>query len=292
VISLIKGPHNLKVCGPILTCIAFPLDYLDRQINPLEIPKKVTLTGLVDTGAAISCIDSAVIKKLGVSCHDEYKLTILDKVSTFQAYDIGITIPDINHNNKVHLEVIATDMENKLHDFIIGRDLLTLSTLVHDGYHGNFHFLLDIDPHPLSTTTTPHIGIHMEEPIIEIDIFNILDTFDSVVPDSIKNKISLKGIVDTGAQVSIINKNKLVELEQESRNELKVITLKKSESYESFDIGICLPNIDPNSIYQLEVVGIGFKSSNYDFVIGRDILRFGTFIYDGLARRYHFTLSV
>jgi len=112
------------------------IDELEKHGPIIEIEVNGTnLKGLIDTGAAVTCISSECAEKLGLtqtgtSWHDQrngiespiYKCSIVLQQRRFEEHEIR-AFPLASPKN---------------HQLIIGRDLLTAFTLTYIGHEGRF----------------------------------------------------------------------------------------------------------------------------------------------------------
>jgi predicted aspartyl protease len=125
--------------GPIVTvavAVSHPRQEAMKK-GGLPIPGAQFVRGLIDTGASITCIDHAVITKLGIQptgttvCHSASHQQV-----TFLQYDVMLAL--ILDNQQIYLAslgipVIAIDTSQQSHDALIGRDVLAKGMMLYNG---------------------------------------------------------------------------------------------------------------------------------------------------------------
>jgi hypothetical protein len=110
----------------------------------LPVPAKVPCRALIDTGASGSCIDSSIVKSLGlVPTGTATMLTPTTGAggTDLNQYDVSISTlyPHLYTNIRFgNVAVIEADIACQGIFAIIGRDLLGNALLVYDGQSGNF----------------------------------------------------------------------------------------------------------------------------------------------------------
>ncbi|MBL7129218.1 MAG: retroviral-like aspartic protease [Ignavibacteria bacterium] len=102
-----------------------------------------------------------------------------------------------------------------------------------------------------------------------------------------KEKVPTKkviGLIDTGASKTAIDKNIASELNLIARDKQKVLTPSGDSEHYLYDIVIVLENI--KYLIPLQVFGAVLDKQPYDVLLGRDILRYCTLIYNGWNNSY------
>lgn len=105
----------------------------------LPIPPAVITTGLIDTGASITCIDKSVIAKLGLvptgSC-PIYSASSGTAPQRCDLYDVSLTIfMDASQVQiaSLTIPVAEIDLSQAAFDALIGRDVLQKALMVYNG---------------------------------------------------------------------------------------------------------------------------------------------------------------
>lgn len=131
------APNLLLVKGPALGIeIAVTTEYAEAVIKASgTVPSPINGTGLIDTGAAFTAVDSDVLTRLGVppvGAIKAYGPTGEEEQGIYmcQIKFLGTDIPTIEHS------VTGSKLQNFGHIALIGRDILQYSLLVYDGKHG------------------------------------------------------------------------------------------------------------------------------------------------------------
>lgn len=109
------------------------------------IPKPVPIRALVDTGASCTCVDTAILKSLGLSPTGSALLmtpTTGASPHTADQYDVGLLIPPAVPHHLPHvvgtLPVMASDLSVQGLQALIGRDILRDCLLAYNGTMGFF----------------------------------------------------------------------------------------------------------------------------------------------------------
>lgn len=124
-------------------------------------------------------------------------------------------------------------------------------------------------------------------PIIEIIIFPPAPVFHQLKVD--KKIIPSKkviALIDTGATSSCINDAIAQELNLIIRNVINVGTPAGVTSQPTYDVGFALPNLTQQNILPMQVLGADLSGQPYQALLGRDILRMCTFVYNGWDNSY------
>ena len=120
---------------------------------------------------------------------------------------------------------------------------------------------------------------------IEVKIFPPLAVMQEY--SAKKEKVPVKkviGLIDTGASRTAIDKNIASELKLIARDQQKVLTPSGDSKHYLYDIIITLENT--KVLIPLQVFGAVLEKQPYDVLLGRDILRYCTLIYNGWNDSY------
>jgi len=134
--------HDLKSIGPIIEIIIFPplpvfLKFKTENKNP---PSK-KIIALIDTGASISCIDESVALDLDLIARDVVHIHTPSGTSVQKLYDLGIALPNLTQNIIPTLSAGA-NLTNQPYRALIGRDILSLCTLIYNGWDNSYQLHL------------------------------------------------------------------------------------------------------------------------------------------------------
>ena len=134
--------------GPMLNAFVWVSEARKTTLDSqkIQVPKAVPIRGLVDTGASCTCIDTSVLKSLGLSPTGTASMSTPSTGATphvTEQYDVSIIIPGATNNHAPlavgNLPVIACDLlqAQGIHA-LIGRDILADCLLSYDGGGGFF----------------------------------------------------------------------------------------------------------------------------------------------------------
>ena len=91
-------------------------------------------------------------------------------------------------------------------------------------------------------------------------------------------------LIDTGAQTTAVSQKVVERLKLVARGTAKVFTSQSSKVVNEYDIAL---EFDSNMyINTLRVLSADLQDHHIDCLIGRDVLQFGVFIYDGLGKKF------
>lgn len=123
-------------------------------------------------------------------------------------------------------------------------------------------------------------------PIIEVVVFPSEPIFNKMRSDGlIPMTKKLIALIDTGASGSCIDNETAKELGFIARDVSKIQTPAGESERPVYDIGFALPGLQTN-ILPVIAVGIDLAKQPYDALIGRDILKFCTLVYNGWDNSY------
>jgi hypothetical protein len=106
----------------------------------LEIPLPEMVRALVDTGASCTCLDTKVIKNLGLVPTGTASIltpSTGDKPHTCNQFDVAVGI--VMGSNQVHLSsliipVVESELDSHGFQALLGRDVLDQGIFIYDGY--------------------------------------------------------------------------------------------------------------------------------------------------------------
>ncbi len=101
--------------------------------------------------------------------------------------------------------------------------------------------------------------------------------------------IKVQALFDTGAQTTSISDKVASFLKLTPRGQAKVYTSQSNKIVNKYDIAL---EFDTNMyINTLRVFGAALEDHSIDCLIGRDVLQFGVFIYDGPNKSFRLSFS-
>lgn len=133
---------NLQQVGPIIEVIIFPpapvFANLRKEGKP--IPQKKVIA-LIDTGASNSCISAPIAIELGLIARDIVEVQTPSGTSPQAVYDLGFSLPSLT-NNIIPIQALGSDLEKQPYDALIGRDILSVCTLIYNGWDNSYQLHL------------------------------------------------------------------------------------------------------------------------------------------------------
>ena len=100
---------------------------------------RVSLLGIIDTGASCICVDSRVAKRLGLVSSDRKPVQMADgRVQTSTIYTARMAIPALGFDD--YVQVNAVDMEFPTDRVLLGRSFLKDYIVDYDGPRERFEF--------------------------------------------------------------------------------------------------------------------------------------------------------
>ncbi len=128
---------------------------------------------------------------------------------------------------------------------------------------------------------------HLREngPIYQVVITPSFPTIDAMhLEKKDVPHIKVKALIDTGAQSTAISKKVSDFLKLTTRGTVRVYTSHSSKVVNKYEIAL---ELDSN-VYMndLRVFGADLNEHRIDCLIGRDILQFGLFTYDGPGKKF------
>lgn len=120
-------------------------ELMRRHRGGTAAPQPVDVNALIDTGAESSCVDEAIVRRLGLLSYGP-GLTNAPAIGGLYAtadYDCSISVlhpsGDRNHNLVApNLVVTMLPLATLGYDALIGRDVLARCVLLYDGMAGTF----------------------------------------------------------------------------------------------------------------------------------------------------------
>lgn len=102
-----------------------------------KIPVEKT-EALIDTGASLSCIDSGIAKRLGLIPRSATPVNTAGGTVVQVLYDATLRMPELGISRE--LPVLGASLESPPQQALIGRDILSMGTLIYSGWRGGFEF--------------------------------------------------------------------------------------------------------------------------------------------------------
>ena len=131
-----SGSDLLVTLGPTLQVdIGFdPAWKLGVGTNPTPAIKDVD--ALVDTGAAVSCIDDMLAVQLGLPCHDKQPLAGVGGQHMANMYIAQIQVPSLQLTIYGTFAGVHLAAGGQVHRALLGRTFLRAFTMVYEGKTG------------------------------------------------------------------------------------------------------------------------------------------------------------
>ena len=99
--------------------------------------------------------------------------------------------------------------------------------------------------------------------------------------------VKVNALIDTGAQTTAVSRKVADKLKLVPRGKAKVYTSQSNKIVNEYDI--CLEFDSDVYINTLRVLGADLENHNIDCLIGRDVLQWGVFTYDGPKKEFTFS---
>ncbi len=97
------------------------------------------LNGIIDTGASVICVDSRVVKRLGLIASNRKPVQMADgRIATSSIYGARMAIPALGFDDFV--QVYAVEMEFPSTRVLLGRSFLRNYIVNYDGPRERFEF--------------------------------------------------------------------------------------------------------------------------------------------------------
>jgi hypothetical protein len=133
---------NLQQIGPIIEIIIVPAQPVTAKLQSegKSVPTKKVIA-LIDTGASCSCINDVIAKELGLVARDIVKINTPAGTTEQPIYDLGIALPNLM-NTIIPIQAPGCNLENQPYQALIGRDVLSMCTLVYNGWDNSYQLHL------------------------------------------------------------------------------------------------------------------------------------------------------
>jgi predicted aspartyl protease len=90
------------------------------------------------------------------------------------------------------------------------------------------------------------------------------------------------GMVDTGASISAIDYSVAKKLNLISRDIIPIMTPSGIKNHNTYDVNLMLPKTLEHRSFDIEVVGSELLQQGFQVLIGRDVLKYCSFIFNGV----------
>jgi hypothetical protein len=174
------APELLRQEGPTITVsIAVPDALAERlRQQKVEVPDPQTGLALIDTGASLSVVDTAIIKTLAINAIGKKTVRTISGEAEVDTYPAKFSFPDTPLPDLDFNSVSASDrLKSQGYLALIGRDILQHGMFVYDG---NGHYTLVLNPnqkvergvivHKDGTSRSPSVEIRAGDGGIKEDI--------------------------------------------------------------------------------------------------------------------------
>lgn len=134
-------PDGLLQNGPVVAVQLEVSSALGKRLGDegKPIPQPITGTGLIDTGATFSAIDTSIAAKLGLEPTGLVKVGTAKGAHEAPIYSLKITLPSA----LVQVEdsyVTGVELADTPYIALLGRSFLRSGILIYDGWSGEFSF--------------------------------------------------------------------------------------------------------------------------------------------------------
>jgi predicted aspartyl protease len=104
----------------------------------LSVPSPILANGRIDTGASCTCVDSEIIRQLGIQPTGVVEIVTPSTGNLphqCNQYDLAIGVPLGGNNFHIieSLPVIEASFSHQGHQALIGRDILSQGLLIYNG---------------------------------------------------------------------------------------------------------------------------------------------------------------
>lgn len=142
---------------------------------------------------------------------------------------------------------------------------------------------------PQITTQVP--DLRLSGAIIQVFIFPPVHTYfkPEIKPEEIPIFTAV-GMIDTGASISGIDVSIAKHLNLISRDFIPILTPSGIKNHYTYDIDLMLPQTLGFKKFTLEVTGSDLIRQGIQVLIGRDVLKECTFVYNGSDNTWHLTV--
>ena len=119
--------------------VALPQDMAERrrrENHPLPLVQKAD--AIMDTGAVQSGIDMGVARALNLEVRNWAMIRTPSGVKMQPRYSVSLRIPEVGLLREI--TVFGLQLAPRPYRVLLGRDILSLGTLVYSGWKGSFEF--------------------------------------------------------------------------------------------------------------------------------------------------------
>ncbi|MEJ0066279.1 MAG: retropepsin-like aspartic protease [Caulobacteraceae bacterium] len=97
------------------------------------------LDGLIDTGASIICVDSRIVKRLGLIASDRRQVQMADgRLTVSSVYSVRMRVPALGFDD--YVQVFGIEMDYASRRVLLGRSFLRNYIVNYDGPRERFEF--------------------------------------------------------------------------------------------------------------------------------------------------------
>ncbi len=123
---------------PGRTWVTGPVVELELYGDDPDAPR-VSLDGIIDTGASCICVDSRVVKQLGLVASDRKPMEMADgRIEISTIYTARLSIPDLGFDD--YVRVHAVEMQRRSRRVLLGRSFLKAYIVNYNGPSERFEF--------------------------------------------------------------------------------------------------------------------------------------------------------
>ena len=112
------------------------------------IPAPQTAFALVDTGAALSCIDTELAKALQLPVVDSMEIGGAGGKSVHDVYAASVSIPSLELNQHGRFAGVGLTAGGQAHGVLLGRTFLEGTVMIYDGFRGQVTIASARGPNP------------------------------------------------------------------------------------------------------------------------------------------------
>jgi hypothetical protein len=141
-------PHISQAISPRGPLLQFLVGVSRPRLDALttagqSVPTSIPITGLIDTGASCTCIDTSILRQLAIPSTGNTQVhtpsTQIDVPHVANLYDISLVLLHPLVTRTFHaLPVMESQLSHQGIQALIGRDILANCLLTYDGSARNF----------------------------------------------------------------------------------------------------------------------------------------------------------
>lgn len=98
------------------------------------------------------------------------------------------------------------------------------------------------------------------------------------------------GLIDTGASISAIDYGIATALKLISRDVIPIMTPSGVKDHYTYDVSLMLPESLGHKSFPVEVTGADLARQGIQVLIGRDVLKHCSFVYNGVDNTWHLAI--